>query len=532
VGYALPKVWVRVRAALENYAATRNTITLEEYCDICRTSQLTDKARMKSLSGYLHDLGVILHFHDDPVLKKTIILKPEWGTAAVYKALDTEEVRGNFGRFSRAQLDEIWSDGEYADLRDELLQLMMRFKLCYQIPGTADQYIAPQLLDIEKPAYEWNDGQNLLLRYRYEFMPKGMLTRFIVEMHKFIEAQALVWKSGVVLTNGAARAEVIELYHKGEIQIRVSGIRQRDLLAVISHEIDKINDAYDRIRVKKLIPCNCQTCDGSQDPHFYELDKLHERLTNGKFTVECGKPPYHDVQVRPLIFEVEIQPSENWVENVNRKKLDPIESSIELIESKKEQWPTQQLAPAADLEIFLSYAWHSESETVANQVDQAFQRRGITIIRDDRDIGFKELIKEFMERLGQGKCVVAVVDDKYLKSANCMFELVQVAQNGDFHDRIFPILLSSAKIIDPVDLLDYVEYWQAKIDTLNAKLQKVGAAKLTNIQDQINTYTDIRNLFDELAFKLKNMNMPKLDISQQTDFKDLIQNIEAKLRET
>ena len=44
--------------------------------------ELQDKLQ---LSGYLHDLGVCLHFQDDLILKNTIILKPEWGTAAVYK---------------------------------------------------------------------------------------------------------------------------------------------------------------------------------------------------------------------------------------------------------------------------------------------------------------------------------------------------------------------------------------------------------------------------------------------------------------
>lgn len=337
MGTPLPKVWVRVRAALENYAATRNTITFEEYCTICRTCQLTEKARMQSLSKYLHDLGVILHFHDDPILKHTVILKPEWGTAAVYKALDTPEVRDNFGRFSRAQLEEIWSDDEYADLRDELLQLMMRFKLCYEIPGTQDQYIAPQLLDIEKPAYDWDDHQNLRLRYRYEFMPKGILTRFIVEVHKFIEAQTLVWKSGVVLNNGSARAEVIELYHKGEIQIRLSGIRQKELLTVISHEIDKINDTYERIRVNKLIPCNCVTCKESDPPQFYALDVLNRFIDNQK-PIQC-QSSFEMVDARQLIQDTTSIYDRDT--QLDRRRLDP--ADVIPPARQVETWPVQTL---------------------------------------------------------------------------------------------------------------------------------------------------------------------------------------------
>ena len=126
---------------------------------------------MVRLSGYLHDLGVCLHFQDDPLLKHTMILRPEWATTAVYKVLDTQSVRKDLGRFTRDDLKDIWTD-EYAEKRDELLQLMMRFRLCYEIPGRLGTYIAPHLLSAEQPCYEWDDKENIHLRYEYAFMPK------------------------------------------------------------------------------------------------------------------------------------------------------------------------------------------------------------------------------------------------------------------------------------------------------------------------------------------------------------------------
>ena len=302
VGTPLPKIWVRVRACLENYSQTCNYIPIEKYYELCEQNQLKDREQMLSLSRYLHDLGVCLHFHEDPLLKKTLILKPEWGTTAVYKALDTQEVKENQGRFSRAQLNHIWNDREYADMRDELLQLMMRFKLCYKISSTEDEYIAPQLLNAEQPDYDWDDSNNLLLRYHYDFMPKGILTRFIVEMHRFIEGQRLVWRSGVVLNNGSARAEVIEYYHRGEIHIRVGGTGSRDFLAAISFGLDKINMSYERLQNKcrKLIPCNCYVCKDSQAPHFYLQEVLHKFLEDRQLEIQCPKS-YSMMNVRGLI---------------------------------------------------------------------------------------------------------------------------------------------------------------------------------------------------------------------------------------
>ena len=69
-------------------------------------------------------------------------------------------------------------------MQDELLQLMINFKLCYRIPNS-EFYIAPQLLTENQPDYDWEETNNLILRYTYEsFMPKGIITQFIVAMHK------------------------------------------------------------------------------------------------------------------------------------------------------------------------------------------------------------------------------------------------------------------------------------------------------------------------------------------------------------
>ncbi|WP_460200309.1 ferredoxin-thioredoxin reductase catalytic domain-containing protein [Scytonema sp. NUACC21] len=61
-----------------------------------------------------------------------------------------------------------------------------------------------------------------MLHYKYDFMPKGILMRFIVETHPWIEEQKLVWRSGVVLNKDQTRAEVIEHYNQKEIKIRVT----------------------------------------------------------------------------------------------------------------------------------------------------------------------------------------------------------------------------------------------------------------------------------------------------------------------
>ena len=131
-------------------------------------------------------------------------------------------------------------------------------------------------------------------------MPKGILTRFIVEMHHYID-EPKVWRSGVILKRDHTFAEVIETYDRREIKIRLSGTNKRGFLEVIADKLDEIHRSYERLKVKKMIPCNCSACKDSQTPHFYDFEKLRQRIANNKPNIECDKPPYNEVNVLNLI---------------------------------------------------------------------------------------------------------------------------------------------------------------------------------------------------------------------------------------
>ncbi len=300
IGSPLPKTWVRVRERLEK--DVRNHIPLRDYLDICAENGITEDKDSLQLSNYLHDIGVFLHFQDELLLKKIVILKPKWGTDAVYKLLDNQIVIKNMGRFSRADLNMVWDAPEYEDMRDELLQLMMKFKLCYEIPAHKGMYIAPQLLTGNQPEYDWDEEENLLLRYTYEFMPRGILLRFIVAMSENIWQQT-IWKSGVILEKDKTRAEVIEYYGKCQIHVRVAGAHKKELLTIVIYELDKIHATYKRLKCDKLIPCNCTKCKTEKEPYFYHLEVLQKFIEDRQYEIQCQQS-YKMVSVRSLIDDV------------------------------------------------------------------------------------------------------------------------------------------------------------------------------------------------------------------------------------
>jgi GTPase SAR1 family protein len=387
VGTELPKTWVKVREALEQ--ESRNHISLDEYLNLCEQNGFTRREDKLQLSGYLHDLGTFLHFQEDDLLSKTLILKPTWGTDAVYKVLDNPQVIRNQGRFTRDDLKQIWHEDKYAAMQPELLRLMMNFKLCYEIPNAPKTYIAPQLLNLNQPDYAWDEAENLLLRYEYEFMPKGILTRFIVEMHAWIESPSYIWKNGVVLSKNGARAEVIEEYYNNAICIRVSGKRQRDLLTTIRNELNKINDSFERLKYTTLVPCNCSECSSSQSPYYYSLKILHGFLDKNQQEIHCQKS-FKMVNIHRLVnqeIEGEESFTQNWIDDSHDKP----------VKKKKQQ------DPATILEISKSIAVLNNSRSTDKE-----KMGALRILRREGD-GNDRAIRSILSLIMHPKESVAVI---------------------------------------------------------------------------------------------------------------------------
>ncbi|MDB9412052.1 toll/interleukin-1 receptor domain-containing protein [Microcystis aeruginosa] len=182
----------------------------------------------------------------------------------------------------------------------------------------------------------------------------------------------------------------------------------------------------------------------------------------------------------------------------------------------------------------MSYAWREDSDKIADELQTAFQNVGITIIRDKTHLKYKDNIKKFMEWIGRGNCVLLVISDKYLRSPNCMFELIEIAKNGDFYDRIFAIVLPDATgIYDPTKILEYIVYWEQKENELDEAMRKVSSqANLQGIREKRDLYNQIRTEFARLIDEIQKMDNQNLDFHRQEDFETIIQAVQKQLKRT
>ena len=152
-------------------------------------------------------------------------------------------------------------------------------------------------------------------------------------------------------------------------------------------------------------------------------------------------------------------------------------------------------------------------------------------MRDKRDLGYKGMIQDFMQEIGRGHAVVVVISNKYLKSPNCMFELVEIVKNKDVRDRIFPVVLRDADIYNPVNRIRYIKHWEDKLKELDEAMHSVSATNLQGMREEIDTYDAIRDHVAGLTFMLKDMNTLTPEMHENSNFSMLIASLEKRLKD-
>lgn len=314
------KSWYDVRTEIEVLRNEYKYISYEKYMELCEKHGV-DSEEAKSLSKYLHDLGIILHYQDDLYLRSIVILSPEWATAAVYKILDSQEtvLKKRNGVLKLTDLPMIWDNKSIypEDKYIFLLKIMEKFQLCFQL--NKESYLVAELLEnsyINCPSgWDFNNDFCVSIIYKYDFIPAGVMTRFIVQIHDYIAKQNgndLCWKKGVYLKHKSAYAQVVmkDSLSEKKIEIKVNkqgeSIHQRELLFIIRKTLNEINSKFKKLQVQEYVPCNCK----SNCPYQFPYKSLCNALDNNVETLQCYESFQH-VKILKLLEGIDIMSQEN-----------------------------------------------------------------------------------------------------------------------------------------------------------------------------------------------------------------------------
>ena len=312
----LPATWFTVKSKLEELGRNKNFITQDEYLGLCATNNVTDETSQHTLIGFLHDLGVVLHFQDDPRLEALGILNPQWVTSGVYKILNSHELFQNQGVLTVPMLNKILDLPEYPGTkRLFIVDMMKKFELCYDIEPDKS-FLIPDLLPKDEPfTGEW-DGA-LAFQYHYNVLPSSIISRFIVRMNAFV--YKTVWRSGVVLKSGgevrrtAGNTALIKADTEDrKIYIWVTGDEntRRDFLSAIRMEFDAIHKTIVKIEATEKVPFPNYP---KADPVDYAFLLQLERDARESFPVSIDDKIV-DINVRELLNG--IRPSKNQTPKV------------------------------------------------------------------------------------------------------------------------------------------------------------------------------------------------------------------------
>lgn len=241
------------------------------------------------------------------------------------------------------------------------------------------------------------------------------------------------------------------------------------------------------------------------------LNKSGSFATIYKFFVSTGqlRKVLSSIQNKILQWSIELEESGYMIknyfkDNIERKTENDRESSI-----------------LDTVKIFLSYCWNDSTE--ADRIYRYFKSsQNIELHRDTIDIKKWGSIKKYMQSIRDMDYTIILISDAYLKSANCMYEILEVMQDRNYRDKIFPAVICS-EIYSPITRAKYVKYWQNEFRELENNLKGIDMQNLGNLPEELKQRQDISSNIAKFLDIVSDMNNPSI--------KDVCVSIEEKLNQ-
>ena len=172
------------------------------------------------------------------------------------------------------------------------------------------------------------------------------------------------------------------------------------------------------------------------------------------------------------------------------------------------------------INMFVSYC--QKDSVYADNFDLYFKDKNIIIHRDIRDISKWKSIREYMQTIRDIDYAVLVITDNYLKSFNCMYEVLEIMKEKDYANRIFPAVVDT-NIYSSSGKIYYIKYWEDKCKELQNEIAKIDIVNAGALMDDLKRTQNICSSMSEFLSKVADMNNPVIS--------DVNAAIEDKLNE-
>jgi tetratricopeptide (TPR) repeat protein len=170
--------------------------------------------------------------------------------------------------------------------------------------------------------------------------------------------------------------------------------------------------------------------------------------------------------------------------------------------------------------LFISYSWLNTD--IADEIDNKFQSIGIKFMRDVRDISDFHSLSDFMKKVRENDYVIMIISDAYLKSKNCMYEVLEFMKEPNYKTRILPIIVKDAiGIFSDKGKLSYIEYWQKEFVSLQNKISQLDLMNVTKLIEQLKFIEKICREIEEFLFILSDKKLKTLEELKELHYKPI-----------
>ena len=186
--------------------------------------------------------------------------------------------------------------------------------------------------------------------------------------------------------------------------------------------------------------------------------------------------------------------------------------------------------PASLPAVYLSYKWGAD-DALVDEIEAAIRAANLDVRRDNIELSYKDSIGEYVDQLGAGAAVVAIIGKGYLESPWCMRELLTIHEQRNFRARLFPVRLGDLpKIDNPIVRLEYRDHWAEQLKKLEETVKR---GEVAGISEQTRAYLAMVRGFagrtDELLAEAADMLTPSVQVMRAEDFATLRTKLKAWL---
>jgi GTPase SAR1 family protein len=310
MGEKWPATWLRAAEQIRTWG--QNTASPNQLRNVM-SSQGIPRLDQDVLATWLHELGDIVFFQDDPELNDLVLLRPDWVSSTISTVLDSAEVRGNSGIFTRRHMESIWSDLE-PSLRDHFLRLMEKFDLSYRTLDNRDISIVVECLSLNPPAYEalWKgvppgDGsREVSMKFQFgSTIPAGLPTWLIARSHRFTTRTH--WRLGALFSDGPDHTHLalVEAFpHDRYIRLTVRGPYPQNFFGLLRDGLELTIARFPGLKVERKVPCPGH--DGTPCCHEFDYAHLLKAIERDPPVLEVSCPEsFQSVSIPKLFFGIQ-----------------------------------------------------------------------------------------------------------------------------------------------------------------------------------------------------------------------------------